>query len=86
MALRHTNLTSGKVGRSTGNLADLGHDRPDSRDVSSDVLGPPRLLYGPLVDYVLSYHNATIIREGPAPDPKVGTVCGIGALSMSFDA
>eukprot|EP00435_Cladocopium_sp_Y103_P038383 s3968_g10.t1 len=28
------------------------------------------LLYGPLVDYVLSYHNSTIIREGPAPDPK----------------
>ena len=29
-----------------------------------------RLLYGPLVDYVLSYHDATVIREGPAPDPK----------------
>ena len=21
-------------------------------------------------DYVLSYHDATVIREGPAPDPK----------------
>ncbi|CAE7484052.1 DGAT2L6 [Symbiodinium pilosum] len=28
------------------------------------------LLYGPLVDYVLAYHDATVIREGPAPDPK----------------
>jgi len=28
------------------------------------------LLYGPLVDYVLSYHDATVIREGPEPDPK----------------
>ncbi|OLP93130.1 Acyl-CoA wax alcohol acyltransferase 2 [Symbiodinium microadriaticum] len=28
------------------------------------------LLYGPLVDYVLSYHDATVIREGPAPDSK----------------
>eukprot|EP00928_Gymnodinium_smaydae_P067360 TRINITY_DN50328_c0_g1_i1.p1 TRINITY_DN50328_c0_g1~~TRINITY_DN50328_c0_g1_i1.p1 ORF type:complete len:390 (-),score=64.54 TRINITY_DN50328_c0_g1_i1:183-1295(-) len=27
-------------------------------------------LYGPLVDYVLSYHDATCIREGPAPDPS----------------
>eukprot|EP00434_Breviolum_minutum_P040654 symbB.v1.2.036135.t1/scaffold5032.1/size31635/4 len=28
------------------------------------------LLYGTLVDYVLSYHDATVIREGPEPDPK----------------
>uniref|UniRef100_A0A7S4PUE8 Acyltransferase n=1 Tax=Alexandrium monilatum TaxID=311494 RepID=A0A7S4PUE8_9DINO len=27
-------------------------------------------LYGPLGDYVLSYHDATCIREGPAPDPN----------------
>ena len=23
------------------------------------------------MDYVLSYHDATVIREGPEPDPKV---------------
>ncbi|CAJ1364192.1 unnamed protein product [Effrenium voratum] len=28
------------------------------------------LLYGPLTDFVLHYHDATVIREGPAPDPK----------------
>eukprot|EP00933_Yihiella_yeosuensis_P027062 TRINITY_DN20993_c0_g1_i1.p1 TRINITY_DN20993_c0_g1~~TRINITY_DN20993_c0_g1_i1.p1 ORF type:complete len:386 (-),score=36.03 TRINITY_DN20993_c0_g1_i1:168-1262(-) len=28
------------------------------------------LLYGPLTDYVLCYHDATCIREGPALDPK----------------
>ncbi|CAK9083124.1 Diacylglycerol O-acyltransferase 2B (Diglyceride acyltransferase 2B) (MrDGAT2B) [Durusdinium trenchii] len=28
------------------------------------------LLHGPLVDFILSYHDATVIREGPAPDPK----------------
>lgn len=29
-----------------------------------------RFLYGPLVDYVLHYYDATCIREGPAPDPE----------------
>mmetsp|Transcript_144558 Transcript_144558/g.402828 ORF Transcript_144558/g.402828 Transcript_144558/m.402828 type:complete len:210 (+) Transcript_144558:107-736(+) len=27
------------------------------------------LLYGPLCDYILCYHDATCIREGPALDP-----------------
>lgn len=29
-----------------------------------------KFLYGPWCDYILSYHDATCIREGPAPDPK----------------
>ena len=41
-----------------------------------------RLLYGPLVDYVLSYHDATVIREGPPLDPKALEQQHIDALAQ----
>lgn len=27
-------------------------------------------LYGPMCDYILAYHDSTLVREGPAPDPS----------------